>query len=153
MEVRPFSAADLLRQNSPRKYANHNHFAQLRDESPALGNEGNKRFRSPSVKRKPEDSNSYLAMASKNISQDTESEDSAQALELIGISTGKVTSLCEKVKAELVTLGAEPEICTIFNYLCEAIRCINESQASLAEHQLKVKKTVWQLPASPFKKS
>ena len=92
-------------------------------------------------------------MASKNISQDTESEDSAQALELIGISTGKVTSLCEKVKAELVTLGAEPEICTIFNYLCEAIRCINESQASLAEHQLKVKKQYSSFQPAPSKKA
>ena len=52
-----------------------------------------------------------------------------------------------------MTLGAEPEICTIFNDLCEAIRCINESQASLAEHQLKVKKQYGSFQPAPSKKA
>ena len=37
-----------------------------------------------------------------------------EVLDMIGVNTAKVTSLCEKVQGELVTLGAEPEICTIF---------------------------------------
>ena len=56
-------------------------------------------------------------------------------LEQLSVNTAKVTSLCEKAQRELVTLGAEPEICTIFTDLCEAIRCINVNQGKLAEKQ------------------
>ena len=135
MKVRPFSVADLLRQNSPRKYASNpssNCFASLRNESPAPGTDGNRRFQSPSVKRKPNDSLSYSAIASKNIVQVGVNDSNAQTIELIGVNAAKVNSLCEKFKGELITLGAEPEICTIFTDLCEAIRCINESQSLLA---------------------
>ena len=54
---------------------------------------------------------------------------------MLSVNTAKVTSLCDKVKGELVTLGAEPEICTIFTDLCDAIRCINDSQIKLADRQ------------------
>ena len=137
MKIRPFSAADLLRQNSPRKYAsNPNRFASLRGESPAPSADCGARFRSPSVNRKTDDHLSYSEMVSKSASQLAVCDDSNQVLEQIGVNTAKVTSLCEKVKTELITLGAEPEICTIFTDLCEAIKCINDSQAQFAEHQL-----------------
>ena len=137
MKVRPFSAAELLRQNSPRKFPpTSNRFATLRDESPAPGNEGGRRFRSRSVKRKPDDNPSYSSIVGKNLTQSANSDENAKTLDLIGVNTAKVTSLCEKVQGELITLGAEPEICTIFTDLCEAIRCVNESQRILAEKQL-----------------
>ena len=134
MKVKLYSAADLLRQNSPRKFASaSNRFSFLRDESPAPGSDSGRRFRSPSVKRKPDDNLSYSFVAGKNLSHGTPPQDNSQALELVSINAAKVTSLCEKVKTELSTLGAEPEICTIFNDLCEAIRCINDSQRHLAD--------------------
>ena len=153
MRFKPFSAADLLRQDSPRKYAsNPNRFAALRDESPAPGRDGNRRFRSTSVKRKPDDSISYSAMASKNVSKVNVNDTNSQTLDMIGLNAAKVTSLCEKVQVELATLGAEPEICTIFNDLCEAIRCINESQSRLADIQLgSTKQQETFLPAPPKK--
>ena len=135
MKVRPFSAAQLLRQDSPRKYAsNNNRFATLRDESPApgLGSDNSRRFRSTSVKRKTDEAFSYSQVTGKNLPQVQVTEDNSELLDKLGVSTAKVNSLCEKVKLELETLGAEPEICTIFNDLCEAIKCINDSQALLA---------------------
>ena len=156
MKVRPFSAADLLRQNSPRKYnSNSNRFAFLRDESPAPGTE-NRRFRSPSTKRKPDDQASYAAMVSKGIPTGADSQVDSLTLDLIGVNTAKVTSLCDKVKTELTTLGAEPEICTIFTDLCDAIRCINESQRSLATSLLgkpALKETLSQIPPKRLKPS
>ena len=74
-------------------------------------------------------------MASKNLFQEVATPSNPQLLEQIGVNAAKVSSLCDKVKVELATLGAEPEICTIFNDLCEAIRCINDSQTRLAESQ------------------
>ena len=134
MKVRPFSAAELLRQDSPRKYASQsNRFATLRDESPAPGTGTGSRFRYPSVKRKTEENVSYSEAAAKNLPQVLSHVDSAQVLEKVGVSTAKVNSLCDKVRTELVTLGAEPEICTIFTDLCEAIKCINDTQSLLAE--------------------
>ena len=134
MKVKPYSAADLLRQNSPRKFvSSSNRFSFLRDESPAPGNDGGRRFRSPSVKRKPDEQVSYSSMVSKNLPEQNVSLVQSQALEQVGINTAKVTSLCEKVQSELVSLGAEPEICTIFTDLCEAIRCINDSQKRLSD--------------------
>ena len=134
MKVRPFSAAELLRQDSPRKYASQsNRFATLRDESPAPGTGTGSRFRYPSVKRKTEENVSYSEAAAKNLPQVLSHVDSAQVLEKVGVSTAKVNSLCDKVRTELVTLGAEPEICTIFTNLCEAIKCINDTQSLLAE--------------------
>ena len=136
MKVKPYSAADLLRQNSPRKFASSsNRFSFLRDESPALGIDSGRRFRSPSVKRKPDEHSSYSSMVSKNLPEQNVSLVQSQALEQVGINTAKVTSLCEKVQSELVSLGAEPEICTIFTNLCEAIRCINDSQKRLSDFQ------------------
>ena len=133
MKVRPFSAADLLRQNSPRKFATiPNRFAYLRDESPAPGSDNGRRFRSPSVKPKPEDPSSYAAMASKNLSSISAPQVDDQQ---VGIISTKVTSLIDKVKTELVTLGVEPEICTIFNDLCEDIKCINDSQQLLSSRK------------------
>ena len=134
MKVRPFSAAELLRQDSPRKYASQsNRFATLRDKSPAPGTGTGSRFRYPSVKRKTEESVSYSDATAKNLPQVQSHVDSAQVLEIVGVSTAKVNSLCDKVRTELVTLGAEPEICTIFTNLCEAIKCINDTQSLLAE--------------------
>ena len=138
MKLKPFSAADLLRQGSPRKFAsNSNRFASIRDESPAPGNGNGRRFRSPSVKRKNDDAVSYSDMVSIGLppSQVPSQQVNNELLDMIGVNTAKVTSLCEKVQGELVTLGAEPEICTIFTDLCEAIRCINDSQKRLAESQ------------------
>ena len=134
MRLKPFSATALLRQNSPRKFSS-NPFAQLRDESPAPGNGNGARFRSPSVKRKPEDSASYSAVVNRNILQESEKVSNCEFLEQLSVNMAKVTSLREKVQNKLVTLGAEPEICTIFNDLCEAIRCINVNQGKLAEKQ------------------
>ena len=152
MKIKPFSAADLLRQNSPRKFVNSNRFASLRDESPAPGLDLGRRFRSPSTKRKPDDNTSYSAILGKNLSQSINSEENTLLLDKIGVNTAKVNSLCEKVQKELTTLGAEPEICTIFNDLCEAISCINNSQTILAESQLGKKKLQDQfLPAPPKK--
>ena len=138
MKLKPFSAADLLRQGSPRKFAsNSNRFASIRDESPAPGNGNGRRFRSPSVKRKNDDAVSYSDMVSIGLppSQVPAQQVNNELLDMIGVNTAKVTSLCEKVQGELVTLGAEPEICTIFTDLCEAIRCINDSQKRLGESQ------------------
>ena len=134
MKLKPFSATALLRQNSPRKFSS-NRFSQLRDESPAQGNGNGARSRTPSVKRKPEDSASYSAAVSRNILLESEKVSNCEFLEQLSVNTAKVTSLCEKVQRELVTLGAEPEICTIFTDLCEAIRCINVNQGKLAEKQ------------------
>ena len=134
MIVRPFSAADLLRQNSPRKFAtNSNCFAPLRDQAPAPGSDDGRQFRSPSVKRKTAENVSYSEVTVRNVPQVQVVDDGAQLLEKVGVSTAKVNSLCEKAKGELVTLGAEPEICTIFSDLCDAIKCINETQTLLAE--------------------
>ena len=107
MKVKLYSAADLLRQNSPGKFASvPNHFSYLRDESLAPGTDSGRRFRSPSVKRKPNDNLSYSFIAGKNLTQGTPPQDNSQALELVSINAAKVTSLCEKVKTELSTLGA-----------------------------------------------
>ena len=153
MKVRPFSAADLLRQNSPRKFATiPNRIAYLRDESPAPGSDNGRRFRSPSVKPKPEDPSSYAAMASKNLSSISAPQVDDQTLEQVGINSAKVTSLIDKVKTELVTLGAEPEICTIFNELCEAIKCINDSQQLLSSRKYgNAQSQASALPAPPKK--
>ena len=110
MKIKPFSAADLLRQNSPRKFVNSNRFASLRDESPAPGLDLGRRFRSPSTKRKPDDNTSYSAILGKNLSHSINSEENTLLLDKIGVNTAKVSSLCEKVQKELTTLGAEPEI-------------------------------------------
>ena len=70
MKVRPFSAADLLRQNSPRKFAtNSSRFAPLRDQSPAPGSDEGRRFRSPSVKRKNAENVSYSEVTVRNVPQ------------------------------------------------------------------------------------
>ena len=88
-------------------------------------------FAPPSVKRKTDDHLSYSEMVSKSASQLAVCDDSNQVLEQIGVNTAKVTSLCEKVKTELITLGAEPEICTIFTDLCEAINASMTLRLSL----------------------
>ena len=68
MKVKPYSAADLLRQNSPRKFvSSSNRFSYLRDESPAPGIDSGRRFRSPSVKRKLDEYFSYSSVVSKNL--------------------------------------------------------------------------------------
>ena len=87
MKVKPYSAADLLRQNSPRKFvSSSNRFSFLRDESPAPGNDGGRRFRSPSVKRKPDEQVSYSSMVSKNLPEQNVSLVQSQALEQVGIN-------------------------------------------------------------------
>ena len=94
MKVRPFSAAELLRQDSPRKYASQsNRFATLRDKSPAPGTGTGSRFRYPSVKRKTEESVSYSDASAKNLPQAQSHVDSAQVLEIVGVSTAKVNPL------------------------------------------------------------
>ena len=153
MKVRPFSAADLLRQNSPRKFATiPNRIAYLRDESPAPGSDNGRRFRSTSVNPKPEDPSSYAAMASKILSSISAPQVDDQTLEQVGINSAKVTSLIDKVKTELVTLGVEPEICTIFNDLCEDIKCINDSQQLLSSRKyFNAQSQASALPAPPKK--
>ena len=154
MKVRPFSAADLLRQNSPRKFAtNSSRFALLRDQSPAPGSDEGRRFRSPSVKRKTAENVSYSEVTARNVPQVQVVDDGAQLLEKVGVSTAKVNSLCEKVKGELATLGAEPEICTIFSDLCDAIKCINETQTLLAEIKSGEDKSYSSVVQAPPKRS
>ena len=132
MKVRPYSAADLLRQNSPRKFLNaSSRFASLRDESPAPGNDSSRRFRSPSVKRKPDEPISYSSMVSKSLPSNSTPLIDPQTVEQVGINTAKVTSLIDKVKSELVSTGALPEIINIFSDICEAIKCVNDSQQLL----------------------
>ena len=156
-KIKLFSASDLLRQGSPRKYgSNSNRFANLRDESPSAGNNSGRRFRSPSVKRKTDETVSYANVASSGLPQVTITNDNSQFLESLMVNTAKVTSLCEKVQGELVTLGAEPEICTIFTDLCEAVRCINDSQIRLAERQYgenAPSPTFSQVPSKRFKQT
>ena len=136
MKVKLFSAADLLRQSSPRKFGS-NRFSSLRDDSPApQASDNGRRFRSPSVKRKPEEGASYSSVVSGGSSQVTDSSTHTHTMEQIECNTAKVNSLCEKVQTGLINTGAEPAICALFTDLCEAIKCINESQRMLADAKI-----------------
>jgi hypothetical protein len=145
--MKPFSASEVLRNNSPRElipgtFQNVNRYHHLRDESPAPDGA---RGRSPSIKRKsPSEPNEYsyaqAASASDNSELPSNHDSSSEAssgsanVEQIQVNIAKVNSLCENVCTNICETNCDPTIISAISQLSEAIKLVNSNHAAILTH-------------------
>ena len=140
----PISATDFLRERSPRKavgnsFAHVNRFSHLRSASPAVSESGLSRNRSTSVKRKPDDNNSYANAAKRFVppSVDPRSDtapDYSPALseiDLIELNIAKARSICEKVETALTQSEIDPALISIFGDIIAVLALTAKSHESI----------------------
>jgi hypothetical protein len=118
---KPFSASDVLRTASPRKYLA-NRFNVLREPSPAPDPDNRSRSGSVSQKRKNSDDGnvpSYSAVLSSGLA--------APAPTVVILSEEKVVeltmvkSICEKVSSDIAGSDADPRVLTILGSINDAV--------------------------------
>jgi hypothetical protein len=131
--MKPKLLSEVLRQNSPRKFAA-NRYNVLRDASPAdsIRSDFSQRSRSMSIKRKNdsdlETQPSYSEMVSG--SQNCVSEPVSQVANL-DVAIATVSSLSDKLTSEISNPAIDPVLIPVLNTISEAIRGICNVQAML----------------------
>ena len=139
--MKPISASDILRQNSPRKtirssFFNTNRFGHLRDSSPAdsISSVSTHRGRSVSNKRKSNDELpvSYSSvLSSKPFSLGNEINPGID-LDNLNTNISKVKSLCDKIAEDVSVSVWDNGLISVFSDICEALRFISKNQEDIA---------------------
>jgi hypothetical protein len=145
--MRPFSASYVLRKENPQKtvpgtFVLQNMFSHLlRDDSPGPPSPGlsRDRTRSASRKRKPSGDLSYSeaasqsSLASQSIIVHPVDSELTSKTEQVTVNVAKVSSLCEKVCADICETNCDPSIIGAITQMCDAIKLVNELQSILAD--------------------
>ncbi len=132
--MKPPSASNVLRETSPRNFLNApsffgSRFRNIRDPSPV----DSIRSRSPSVKRKADNSLSYAGAAKKSLGfphNDIFSKN-LDSFEKIDLNVAKVETVCVKI-SQMITDLTDHKLLAIFNDLLGAVSAIADSQAEFA---------------------
>jgi hypothetical protein len=147
--MKPFSASDVLRNESPRKmiqgtFLTTNRYSELqssRDSSPCPGSPASfrDRSRSASTKRKSSNDLSYAGAASQNVllpEPNTPLEcnnNLARCVDQLNVNFAKVNSLCDKACSDISETSCDPNIIAVFTLLCDAVKVVNSSQGELTK--------------------
>jgi hypothetical protein len=93
------------------------------------------RFRSGSIKRKPDDAFNYASVVTRNITLPLPPRQNTEKLEALTIEITKVSTICEKIDKAIETAEDSPLI-SILTDICAAIRIVNTNHEGIVKDQL-----------------
>ena len=144
LPMKPVMASTFLRDSSAsfarnKSFISANRFNELRDASPV-----GSRSRSPSTKRKSD--NSYANVAKKSfpnvrgpqaakviVTKTVPCFISAESVELLEVNSAKVASICEKLHDSILAIPEENPVCPILRHFCEIFHIQNENSKIVTE--------------------